>query len=94
VIIFGQGHYPFLKVCIPIYMALHQELNRSNKLNASHFLMQKFQMPSRVHDIKLILIFFGLSCNYDNFLKYGLDNKVAQCLSPIVYGVESSPLLF
>ncbi len=41
VTIFGQGHYPFLKVCIPIYMALQQKLNRSNKLNASHFLMQK-----------------------------------------------------
>ncbi len=39
--IFGQGHYPFLKVCIPIYMALQQELNRNKKLNASHFLMQK-----------------------------------------------------
>ncbi len=87
--IFGQGHYPFLKVCIPSYMALQQELNRSNKLNASHFLNANVQMPSRVHDTKLILNFFGLSSNYDNCFKCGLDNKVAPCLSPIVHGVES-----
>jgi hypothetical protein len=51
-------------------------------------------MPYRVHNIKLILIFLGLSSSYDNCFKYGLDNKVAQCLSPILYGVESGPLLF
>jgi len=44
-------------------------------------------MFSRVHDIRLILIVFGLSSNYDNSFKCGLDNKVARCLSPIVYGV-------
>jgi hypothetical protein len=40
------------------------------------------------------LIFYGLSSNYDNCFEYGLDKKVAQCLSPIIYGVESGPLLF
>jgi len=44
-------------------------------------------MFSRVHDIKLILIVFGLSYNYDNCFKCGLDNKVAHCLNSIVYGV-------
>jgi hypothetical protein len=51
-------------------------------------------MPYRVHDIKLILIFLGLSSSYDNCFKYGLDKKVAQCSNPIIYGVESGPLLF
>ncbi len=54
----------------------------------------KVHMPFSVLDIKLIFIFLDLSLNYDNCFKYGLDNKVAQCLSPIVYGVESLPLLF
>ncbi len=44
------------------------------------FLNAKVHMPSRVHDIKLIFIFSDLSLNYDNCFKYGLDNKVAQCL--------------
>jgi hypothetical protein len=52
-------------------------------------------MFSRVHDIRLILIVFGLSSNYDNCFKCGLDNKVARCLSPIVYGVRClSPIVY